>query len=264
MTSPAKVNRLFWDIETSPNIALTWRAGFKLSIPHDNLLQERAIICICYKWEHEKKVHSLTWDDAQDDREMLEAFIKVATVADEMVAHNGDRFDLPWLRTRCLLHDLPPWPQCKTIDTLQWARRKFYFNSNRLDYIGKFLGMGGKLETNFGMWKSICLQNCRKTLKKMVTYCKRDVAMLQDVYQKLAAHMPAKTHAGVLSGSDKWTSPHNGSTHVQKWKTQVTARGTKQHEMKCVETGRYFTISDRAYRDYRDWRENNPRKDRAA
>jgi DNA polymerase elongation subunit (family B) len=47
---------------------------------------------------------SLTWDKKQSDKAMIKAFLKVMAQADEIVAHNGDKFDLKWLRTRALLH----------------------------------------------------------------------------------------------------------------------------------------------------------------
>src|SRR6056297_181468 len=57
-SSPAeKRKRLYFDIETSPNVTLTWRTGYKLNIPHDNIMEERAIICICYKWEGSDEVY---------------------------------------------------------------------------------------------------------------------------------------------------------------------------------------------------------------
>jgi hypothetical protein len=69
------IKRLFFDIETSPNIGLFWTAGYKQTISPDNIIKERAIICICYKWAGEKEVYSLTWDSKQDDKKILEKFI---------------------------------------------------------------------------------------------------------------------------------------------------------------------------------------------
>ena len=81
--------RLFFDIETSPNIGMFWSAGFKQRIDYDNIIKERAIICICYKWEGENEVSFLTWDKRQSDKKMLDNFIKVANEADELIGHNG-------------------------------------------------------------------------------------------------------------------------------------------------------------------------------
>ena len=45
-------------IETSPNIGMFWTAGYRQTISPDNIIKERAIICICYKWADEEQVHS--------------------------------------------------------------------------------------------------------------------------------------------------------------------------------------------------------------
>lgn len=257
----SKLKRLFWDIETSPNVVLSWRIGYKININHDNLLKERAIICIGYKWEGEKAVHALTWDQEQNDAGMLRAFASVADEADEMIHHNGDKFDLPWFKTRCLYHGIPTDPYSKTADTLQWALRKFYFNSNRLDYIAKYLGMGGKLKTEFGLWKEIVLSNDRAALGRMVTYCKRDVALLEKVWAKLQPHVRHKSHAALYVGGEKWHCPRCASKDVSHSKKRVTAGGTEQHQMQCKKCGGYHTINNRGYNLYL---EANKPKEKAA
>lgn len=256
MTLRPKLRRLIWDIETSPNVVLSWRTGYKLNIDHDNILHERAIICIGYKWEGERKVHALTWDTRQDDRTMLKAFLEVAKDADELVAHNGDKFDLPWIKARCAHHGLPTFPSYKTVDTLQWARRRFYFNSNRLDYLGKFLGLGRKHKTEFGLWKAVVLKRDAAALRRMVRYCQRDVALLEKVYLKLAPHVPHKTHAGVMAGRDKWSCPSCTSVKVAVARgVRVTAAGTITHRMQCKKCHRSYTISDSAHSEYREAKE---------
>lgn len=250
------INRLFIDIETSPNVVLSWRVGHEVNIDNDNILKERAIICIGYKWEHEKKAQILVWDKNQCDKAMLTKFLEIANLADEIVYHNGDRFDLPWIRSRCIFHGLEPMPRYKTIDTLQWARRNFLFNSNKLDYIAKYLGLGGKLKTEFGLWKRIVLDKESKALSQMSTYCKRDVELLQNVWKKMEGYMTHKTHAGVSRGRDKWTCPRDGSTHVKINHTRISASGTKTYNMQCKDCGRYYTISEKALRDYQEWKKD--------
>lgn len=137
------VRRLFFDIETSPNTVFTWSVGRKINIDFGNIIQERAVICICWKWEGNASVGSLTWNKG-DDKEMLKQFAKMLNSADEIVTHNGDSFDVKWLRTRCLLHGISLNPKFKSIDTLKVARKYFRFNSNRLNYLGQFLGVGQK------------------------------------------------------------------------------------------------------------------------
>lgn len=247
---PRAIRRLFWDIETSPNIVFAWRTGYKLNIGEDNIIHERKIICIGFKWEGDPKVTVLRWDANQDDKTMLIAFLKVANEADEMVHQNGDQFDLPWFRTRCLFHGLQCMPDYKTADTLQWARRKFYFNSNKLDYIAGYLGLGRKIKTGFGLWKDIVLKHCPEAMDKMTTYCGHDVVLLEQVWNKLRLYVNPKTHAGVVAGRDKWTCPYCGSENVVKSKTKITAGGTVQHQMQCLDDGSYYSINATAYAAY--------------
>lgn len=243
------LKRLFLDIETSPNIVLSWRVGYKLNVSYENIVKERAIICVAYKWEGEKEVHTLKWDKDQDDKAMLIKLLPVLNEADEIVAHFGDSFDMPWIRTRFLFHGLT-FPAYKTVDTLQWVRRKFYFNSNKLDYVAKFLGIGQKLRTGDGLWRRIVLDRDKASLDFMVKYNAMDVILLEKVWKKLSLVVAPKSHKGVMDGNTKWSCPRCGSSNVIVSKTRVTALGVKQYQMKCKSDGGYFSISQSAHREY--------------
>lgn len=248
-----KVKRLIWDIEVCPNVGLFFSAGFKQTIGHDAIIQERRVICIGFKWEGESETHVLRWDSKKNDRELLRKFLEIAAQADELVAHFGDSFDLPWVRTRCLILGLDPLPLFKTVDTKAWASKYFFFNSNKLDYVSKVLGFGGKEKMEFEDWKNITLLTGAvylASLDKMCFYCGKDVERLEEVFSKLKAYVKPKTHAGVFAGRDKWTCPSCGSENVAVSKRRVTSAGTVQWQMKCNDCGSYFTISQQAYENY--------------
>lgn len=183
--------RLFFDIEVSPNLVMSWNVGYDIQLAHDSIVQERAIICICYKWEGQDTIYSLQWNKGCD-KDMLQKFAKIIDSADEVVTQNGDAFDIKWLRTRCLFHRIPVSPKFNSIDTLKMAKSGFRFNSNKLDYMGKFLGIGGKIKTDPDLWRNILLNNDKKALNDMVTYCKMDVQRLEEVYQQLQPYVPPK------------------------------------------------------------------------
>lgn len=249
------MKRVFWDIETSPNTGFFWRPGPKVSLDHNNIIEERAIVCICWKWEGKKRVHSLEWDSFSpnigSDKEMLKVFVRdVLQVADESVAHNGDRFDLPWVKGRCMKHGIDINPFQKTIDTCVWAR-KMGLNSARLDYLGKFLFNKGKLHTDYDMWRDIVLDGCQKSMKRMVRYCKEDVRLLERVYEKLAPFNKVKTHVGVQSGNGKASCSHCGHEEWKVHQTKYTAAGTCQKVIRCKKCGRYSTISESVYKKAR-------------
>ena len=198
-----KRRRLFLDIETSPNVGLFWQAGYKQRIDPGNIIKERAIICVAYKWEDEKEVYALNWDCKQNDKKLLEKLIEVCNQSNEIVAHNGDKFDMPWIRGRCLYHRLPMPPNYQTIDTLKIARNQFRLNSNRLNYIASYLGLGSKIKTEFDLWKDIVLSNSKPAMEKMVKYCKKDVTLLEKVFNEIKMHVEPKTHYGVIFGHDR-------------------------------------------------------------
>lgn len=242
-----KIKRLFFDIETSPNIGLFWTSGYRLNISHDNIIKERAIICICYKWEGEDRTYALHWDNNQNDKTLLEKFINIANEADEMVGHNGDRFDLPWIRTRCLFHRIPVFPNYTTIDTLKNARSKFKFNSNKLDYIAKFLGIGQKIHTGYDLWKKVVLDKNKDALNEMIEYCKNDVELLEKVYNEMSNYIPSKTHQGVLMGGEKHSCQGCGSENLKFSKKRISAMGIPRIQMQCNDCGKYTTIALTTY-----------------
>lgn len=240
-----KRKRLYFDIETSPNIGFFWTAGFKLNISTESIIKERAIICICYKWEEDKVTHSLNWDSKQNDKKMLQDFIKVANEADELVGHNGDKFDLAWVRTRCLFHRIDMFPTYITIDTLKVARSKFKFNSNKLNYIAKYLGIGQKIHTDYDLWKDIVLNKNKEAMDKMIKYCKMDVILLEKVHKELSLHIPAKTHYGVIFGAYKGSCPECGSDDIIRNNKRVSATGVVKIQMRCNTCGKFHTKTDK-------------------
>lgn len=233
-----KRKRLFFDIETSPNIGFFWRPGYKIRISHENIIKERAIICIAYKWAGQKSVHCLRWDAKQNDKQMLKRFLVVFNQADEVVSHNGNRFDIKWVRTRCIKHGITMMPNPISIDTLQSARLGFNFNSNSLNYIAKFLGLGEKLHhEGFDMWKDIVLKKDNVALTSMVRYCKQDVVLLEQVWDKMNSYVRARS---TVAGTTRECPECSGDMKVAKYR--ISAAGHKQVQLQCTECGKYHTM----------------------
>lgn len=239
--------RLFFDIETSYMIARVWRCGQQYIQP-DNLMNETKIICISYKWEGEDKVYSLKWDKNQDDASMMKKFIKVLGDADEIIGHNVDKFDIAHVRTRALKHGNLMYPTYRTLDTLTKSRKYFNFPSNKLDYIGKYLGVGKKLEhEGFKMWIDVVENKCEKALKKMIEYCEQDVILLEDVYTAISPYIYHNTNFAVLHGKDKWDCPECTSENVEMYHTYTTPMGVIRRNMRCGDCNKQYRVSNRTY-----------------
>lgn len=244
------VKRLFFDIETSPCVGYFWRPGRKVSISYDNILEPWRVICVSYKWQHEDKVKNLYWDKNQNDKELLEKFLAVANQADELVAHNGDRFDIKMLRTRCAFHKVKMRPKYRTLDTLSKSRGGFSFPSNRLNDIGLYLGIGQKLDTGgFSLWKEVMKDN-EEALDKMLDYCDMDVVLLQDIFEYLQPYILNNTHVGILDGGEKYHCPNCGGEHPELLKISTTARGTVRRLVECTDCNYNYEISNRDYMNY--------------
>lgn len=214
---------MIFDIETSHNIL----AGFNLlernMLSFDNILQERHLFSAAWKWAGQKRIHavSLLNDMKRFNKDTADDFHVVKTLRDEMekadaiVAHYGDKFDMPYLYTRMAYHDIDPLPKLKQIDTYKIAKRYFKFNSNRLDYLGEFLNVGRKRETPKGLWLR-CLAGEKKAIREMVAYNKQDIQLLEDVYDVLKIYVPNTCSAVPRHDHADVACVKCGSYNVQK------------------------------------------------
>lgn len=191
---------LIFDIETSLAVAGVFTL-YPHDISHQAILEERYIICASWKWLDEKKVHSVSVADKgriSDDANVVKKLHDVLSRADATITHNGIQFDHKILNTRIIKHRLSPLPDMIKIDTLQIAKRHFGFMRKRLDYLGKYLGLGEKIKTDFGLWLK-CLRGDRKAIAEMVRYNKQDVRLLAKVYDQLAPFADAKLNMNLVN-----------------------------------------------------------------
>ena len=242
-----KPKRLFYDIETSYNIVKSWRIGYNINLNMEDIIQERAIITIAYKWEGEEDVTVLSWDKGCD-KKIIEDFVKVMADADEMVGHNLDRYDTKFIMGRALKHGIPALPKYQSTDTLKLAKKHFMLNSNKLDYIAQYLGIGHKTKhRGLEMWDDIILRNDPKALEEMIEYNVQDVFLTEQVYHKLMEYsLPKVNHASKQTG-DKHTCPQCGSDHAELHKTYISGSGTKTRLMGCLNCSTNFTINNTNY-----------------
>lgn len=223
---------LIYDVETTPLISYTWGTYQQNVI---EVIEESHLLCFAYKWFGDKKVQTVALPDFVDykkdpknDVHVVKALHKLFSLADMVVAHNGNRFDQKVGHARMLTHNLPPPTPYQQIDTLTIARRYFKFDSNKLDVLGERLGVGRKVATGgFSLWKG-CMEGDPKSWKKMLKYNKQDVQLLEDVYVKLrpwvnnhptvASEMQGNTHSCPKCGHNKLWSKGIRRTKVNSYR----------------------------------------------
>ncbi len=245
--------RLFYDIETSFCEGFFWRPGSKQTIRPDQILDYAKIICISWKWEGKDKLHNLHWGLAEQcDKKLLAKFIEQLNKADEIVAHNGDRFDIKWIRARAAYHNLEMRPFYRSIDTYKVSKSLFALPSYTLASIAKYFKLPAKKDPGgLQTWIDIIIHKKRSALKTMVWYCNGDITTLEAVYQKLRKYAPHKFHYAVQAGEERFHCPE--CMALGRWnKTYTTKGGTIKHYMKCRDAacGQYWDINNAQYMKY--------------
>lgn len=231
--SPARI--LIFDIETSPLRSYTWGV-WKQNIAPSQMLSDWFMITWAAKWLFEDEVMSdrLTGDEIinEDDKRISKSIWKLLDEADIVIAHNANKFDIKKLNTRFLLNDIEPPMPYQVIDTLEHARKRFSFVSNRLDYINDRLGIGRKLKTDFELWAR-CMRGEEDALKEMETYNVQDVAILEETYLKLRPWIRSHPNIGLFIDDDIAVCPNCGSDHLEWGGTPYTTSANRYEAFRC-------------------------------
>ena len=120
-----------------------------------------------------------------DDSKIVEAVADELRKYDILVAHNGVDFDLPFLRTRLMIHDLPPLPNFKIVDPVKIARKNLRLGSNRLERIASMLGVNQKKNVDGQVWLRAILDGDKKAMDQITDKCVSDVLMLESIIDYL-------------------------------------------------------------------------------
>ncbi len=198
------------------------------------MLEHTEIMSFAYKWLGEKDVH---YYDTQfhKEEEILPFLIEALDAADIVVAHNGNKFDLPTIQGRALVAGLKPPSPYKTVDTLLVSRYEFNFPSNSLEYLSAVLGVdqkGAHKEfPGFELWAE-CLKGNGKAWKELRIYNIQDVDTLEQVYLKMRPWMKRHPNIGVFEELEVPICPKCGSKHIQ-WRGYTHTEVSKFKRFQC-------------------------------
>jgi DNA polymerase elongation subunit (family B) len=177
---------LLLDIETAPNLVAVYQLKQTFINPQ-YIMADGYVLCFVAKWLGKKEVFFAKSPDGHIT--MLLQIHSLLREADCVVHYNGKKFDIPTLNAEFLLHGLTPIENLVQIDLYPLVRRSFNFPSNKLDYVCRRLGLGGKVKHGgWSMWKA-CMDKLHeghaKAWKTMERYNRGDVVLLERLYKKL-------------------------------------------------------------------------------
>ena len=240
---------LLFDIETAPVLAHVWSL-WKQNVAINQIDTDTYILCWAAKWWGTDDVmsdalpyHKTHYKKYPDDDKMVCGTLwELLDTADILVAHNGDRFDIPRANARFVAHGMMPPAPSKQVDTFKIAKSMFNFTSNKLDWLGEHLGVGRKASHDgFDLWRR-CLAGDPQSWDDMVTYCRRDVTLLEDVWTKLRPWAKNHPDLGVYSG-DPSKCPACLSPNFTRAGHRRTMVGLYQR-YRCTDCGKHWSSSN--------------------
>ena len=202
---------LIFDIETAPLEAWVWQMSiWRTNVNYTQVISEWFMLTWSAKWLFEETVMSdgLTSREAleENDARIVKSLWDLLDQADIVIAHNGDKFDVPNMNTRFILNDIKPPRLYKTIDTLKVARKQFGFTHNNLNALAKVFGFKGKVDVDFQLWVD-CRRGSEEALKLMKEYNERDVLLLEEIYLKLRPWIKGHPNLNLLVEGDESNCP---------------------------------------------------------
>jgi DNA polymerase elongation subunit (family B) len=193
LTTPPKIKMLYLDIETAPIVGYVWGL-WKNDLGLNQIVEDWSILSFAAKWADSDTViyhDQRNTKNVRDDKEILKKIWKLLDEADVVVGQNSKQFDIKKINARFIKHGFLPPSSYTQLDTLQIAKRKFNFTSNKLAYLTdmlctKYKKLDHSEFSGFELWKQ-CLAGNINAWKSMEKYNKYDVLSLQELHEKLAA-----------------------------------------------------------------------------
>jgi RNase P subunit RPR2 len=226
---------LIFDIETSPMVSYHW-GHWQQNIYLDQVIQNPIMLTWAAKWlfDSETMSDSISVKEVLklDDKRLVTNLWKLCDEADIIVAHYGDKFDIPMMNVRFITHGLPPISTTKSIDTKSVASKHFRFPSNKLDALGGYFGLGQKIKTDFLLWRG-CMEGDLEKIEEMRTYNVQDVVLLEEVYLKLRPYIKSHPNVGLYMETEKAVCGNCGSSElIEDGKFYYTMTG-KYKTLRC-------------------------------
>jgi hypothetical protein len=167
------------------------------------------------------EVHSiLDYTDASGDlikaeKRLLKDISKRLMESDVWLTHYGTWYDTIFVNTRLLYHRLPVLPpNFPHIDTWKVARNRLKLRNNRLITISEFLGTDEEKNAIKPEQWIRALGGHRSSMNYIVEHCRRDVVVLEEVYNLIKPLILDHPHTGLVG--KKGECPYCGSKRLQK------------------------------------------------
>jgi len=184
-----------------------------------------------------------TPESMMDDSHIVRSLIDFLTGADIQVGHYASGFDLKFMNTRAIKHDIPPLQPIPMIDTWRVLKDNLALRSNSLKNGAEFFGGPQKGGLSKSQW-ALAIHGHKTTLNDMLDYNIDDVLATENVYLKTRPLIKNHPFAGAFSAGladEAWSyvCPACASTTVQRRGVRRT-RCFAIRRLQCQSCGLWF------------------------
>jgi predicted RNA-binding Zn-ribbon protein involved in translation (DUF1610 family) len=214
---------LLVDIETSPNLAYTFELK-RAYIGIEALVEPSRMLCFAATWLHDHSNVQFYSEWQHGHEGMLAAAYSLLDEADIVIHYNGEKFDEPRMNQEFAQMGWAPPAPFQRIDLWKTISRRFYLPSQKLDYVLRHFGLGGKQSTGgMRLWIGV-LNGDEKDQRKMEDYNRNDVAIMVPLYSKLRPWIIGHPNMNLYTVDDDYVfvCPTCGSGDVQRRGEQRT------------------------------------------
>lgn len=229
---PFHKNFCFFDIETSPLVALVWGRYQQNAA---KVLQESELLTAAWQFGNEKKPKSIRRDAVPG---VMGQLWEVLDRAEVVIGHNIQKFDRKKMNTFFAKCGLPPVSDYQIIDTLTEVKKNFALSSNRLGDVCEYFGLGKKAETGgIDLWDAARLGD-KKALVALEKYNKHDVTLVKLLYEFLLPWI--QNHPNVTLMTPRLTGgcPTCGSSKLKSYGRRYT-KTQAYRRFRCLECGKF-------------------------
>lgn len=253
-----KFPTLIFDIETSPEGNWTWGRYKQNTIGN---LRPNYQLSNVYTWHGTGEYHFIGQNQDPkyipdnpyrkprriQDRWVLAQMWHLFDMAEIVVAHNGNKFDIPFVNGRMMHYHVAPPSPFASIDTLAVVKKHARFASNRLNDLGyQLLNDTKKQHYGISTWLG-CMAGDLKMWEMMEAYNLQDVVLLEELYELLIPWIKRPKHLAVPN-ANRWMEgkpvecPFPGCGGEKLWarKKRTTGAGLTYRQYQCQKCEGYF------------------------
>jgi len=126
------------------------------------------------------------------DKPLVAQLIEDMKKFTRVITYYGKRFDIPFIRTRAVLHnlDFPLYKAINHTDVYFTMKHKFKIHSNRLEAVCEFFGIPAKAhKLKPDVWQQ-AMAGSKKSLDYILEHNREDVISTEELYKKITGFSP--------------------------------------------------------------------------